>query len=108
MRPDDPALGPTSVTIGCVNFESVPRDKASTLHKMDARIAEAAERGCDLVVFPELALNSWGECPDCAATGHPCTWHRAEAEPADGPSYRAIADMAAAHGVHVILSLIHI
>ena len=58
MRPDDPALGPTTITIGCANFESVPRDKAKTLHKIDAVVADAAARGCDLVVFPELALNS--------------------------------------------------
>ena len=30
------------------------------------------------------------------------SWHRAEAEPADGPSCRTIADMASAHGVHVV------
>lgn len=102
MRPDDPALGPTTVTVGCVNFESVPRDKAATLSKMDARVAEAAARGCDLVIFPELALDSWGGCPDCAADHRPCAWHRAAAEPADGPSCRAVADMAAEHGVHVI------
>jgi predicted amidohydrolase len=102
VRPDDPALGPTKITIGCVNFEAVPRDKAATLAKFDARVAEAAARGCDLVIFPELALNSWGECRDCAAAHAPCAWHRAQAEPADGPSYRAVADMAAAHGVHVV------
>ena len=34
MRPDDPALGPTTITVGCVNFEAVPRDKAATLEKM--------------------------------------------------------------------------
>ena len=27
VRPDDPALGPLQITIGCANFESVPRDK---------------------------------------------------------------------------------
>lgn len=102
MRPDDPAWGPTTVTVGCVNFASVPRDKPATLAKIDARVAEAAARGCDLVIFPELALNSWGECHDCAAAHAPCAWHRSQAEPADGPSYRAIADMAAMHGVHVI------
>jgi N-carbamoylputrescine amidase len=102
VRPDDPALGPTSITVACVNFESVPRDKAATLHKIDARIAEAATRGSDLVVFPELALNTWGECPDCASERAPCSWHRSQAEPADGPSCRAIIDMAASHGVHVV------
>lgn len=102
MRPDDPGLGPTAITVGCVNFESVWRDKAATLERMETHVAAAAARGCDLVVFPELALNSWGHCPDCAAAHAPCAWHRAQAEPADGPACRAVVEMAAAHGVHVI------
>lgn len=102
VRPDDPALGPSTVTVACVNFESVPRDKAATLHKIDACIAEAAALGSDLVVFPELALNTWGQCPDCAAEHRPCPWHRSQCEPADGPSCQAVVDMAAAHGVHVV------
>jgi len=73
MRPDDPALGPSTITVACVNFESVRRDKAATLQKIDARIAEAASRESDLVVFPELALNSWGECRDCASEHQPCS-----------------------------------
>jgi predicted amidohydrolase len=102
VRPDDPTLGPSTITVACVNFESVPRDKAATLHKLDAAIGEAADRGADLVVFPELALNSWGECPDCAAGHRPCAWHLGQAELADGPSCRAVVDMAAARGVHVV------
>jgi predicted amidohydrolase len=102
MRPDDPALGPTSITIGCANFESVPRDKAKTLEKFDAVVAEAAARGCDLVIFPELALNSWGSCPDCADAHAPCAWHRTQAEAADGPACRDVVAMAGACGVHVI------
>jgi predicted amidohydrolase len=102
MRPDDPSLGPTAITVGCVNFEAVPRDKAATLEKMGSVLASAAARGCDLVVFPELALNTWGRCTDCAEQHRPCAWHRAEAELADGPSCQAIVDMAAAHDLHVI------
>jgi predicted amidohydrolase len=102
VRPDDPALGPTAITVACVNFEAVPRDKAATLEKMATFVAEAADRGCDLVVFPELALNTWGECPDCAADHRPCAWHRAQAEPADGPACRDVVALAARHGVHVI------
>ena len=102
VRPDDPSFGPTTVTVACVNFESVPRDKAATLGRMEARIAEAAARGGELVVFPELALNTWGECTDCAAGHRPCAWHRNQAEPADGPSCQAIIEMAAACGLHVI------
>src|SRR5262245_59709700 len=92
MRPDDPALGPTRIMVGCANFEAVPRDKRATLEKMDAVIAEAAGRGCDLVIFPELALNTWGSCPDCAYGHRPCGWHRGQAERADGPACRAIGD----------------
>jgi predicted amidohydrolase len=102
MRPDDPALGPRTITIGCVNFEAVPRDKAATLEKINGFVAEAAARGCDLVIFPELALNTWGQCGECAAFHRPCAWHRTQAEVADGPSCQAIVDMAAAHGLHVI------
>lgn len=102
MRPDDPHLGPRAITVGCVNFEAVARDKAATLAKMLTGIAAAHARGCDLVIFPELALNSWGQCGDCAAEHRPCAWHRAEAELADGPSCRAVIAAAAAHGIHVI------
>jgi predicted amidohydrolase len=102
LRPDDPQLGPSSITIGCANFESVPGNRAATLDKVLARIEEAAGRGCDLVVFPELAIDSWAPCEDCAREHRPCPWHLDEAEPADGPSCAAIAEVAARHDVHVI------
>ena len=102
MRPDDASLGPTKIKVACANFEAVHRDKAATLDKMEATIAEAASLGADLVVFPELALNSWDECADCAADHRPCAWHLAEAERAEGPSCERLASAAAAHGIHVI------
>jgi len=102
MRPDDPSLGPTSITVGCVNFEAVARDKAATLAKMLEGIANAAERGCDLVVFPELALNTWGHCTDCAAEHRPCRWHLEQAELAQGPACRAVTAAATSHEIHVI------
>jgi predicted amidohydrolase len=102
VRPDDPALGPTTITVGCANFEAVPRDKAATLEKMAAFVAVAAARGCDLAIFPELALNTWGPCAECADHHRPCDWHRAQAEAADGDACRAVIDMATAHGLHVI------
>jgi predicted amidohydrolase len=88
--------------VGCANFEAVPRDKRTTLEKMDTVITDAARQRCDLVIFPELTLNTWGRCPGCADAHGPCGWHRAEAEPADGPACRAVVDMAAARGLHVI------
>jgi predicted amidohydrolase len=102
MRPDDPDLGPATITVGCANFESVARDKAATIEKLQQWIADAGRRGCDLVVFPELALNTWGHCAECAVAHGPCAWHRDQAELADGPAFRAVLEAAAAHGVHVI------
>ncbi len=63
MRPDDPALGRTRITVGRANFEAVPRDTHATLEKMGAVIAEAAGTGCGLVTFPELALRRGGVAP---------------------------------------------
>ncbi len=102
MRPDDPDLGPSSITVGCVNFEAVARDKGATLANMLDQIAVAATGGCDLVIFPELALNTWGRCDECAAAHEPCPWHRAQAEHADGASCQAISEVAARHAIHVI------
>lgn len=102
MRPDDPALGPTIIRIACANLEAIPRDKAATLAKMQTVIADAAARSCDLVIFPELALNTWGHCEECASAHRPCSWHVAEAETADGPSCRAVADAATSGSIHVI------
>lgn len=102
MRPDDPDLGPSTITVGCANFESVAHDKAATIEKMQQWIADAGRRGCDLLVFPELALNTWGHCAECADAHGPCAWHRDQAEVADGPAFRALLDVAATHGVHVI------
>jgi predicted amidohydrolase len=98
---DDPSL-PSIVTVGCVNFESVPRDKAATLEKILATTRDAARQGCDLVVFPELALNTWGICEDCAREHRPCGWHLEQAELAHGPSADAVAELARELELHVI------
>ena len=63
---------PTRITVACSNFDAVPRDKAATLTKLLGQIETAAGEGADLVVFPELALNSWGRCEGCAAGHRPC------------------------------------
>ncbi len=98
---DDPSY-PSLVTVGCANFESVPGDKPATLDKILGIVTDAARQGCDLVIFPELALNSWGRCDDCAAQHAPCGWHLGEAELADGPSVMAVAKVAADLDIHVV------
>jgi predicted amidohydrolase len=96
---------PKLVTVGSVNFESVTRDKAATLEKIVQFMLDAAHQGCDLVVFPELALNAWHECEDCSAQERPCAWHLEQAEPIPGPSTEAVATMARELDIHVIFGM---
>ena len=77
-RVDTPEL-PSLVTVAAVNFDSVPGDTAATLAKMERFVRDAARQGTDLVVFPELALNPYGKCEDCATHHTPCAWHLAHA-----------------------------
>jgi len=96
---------PKLVTVGSVNFESVTRDKAATLEKIVQFMLDAAHQGCDLVVFPELALNAWDDCEDCSAHGRPCAWHLEQAEPIPGPSTEAAATIARELDIHVIFGM---
>ncbi|MGH0033908.1 MAG: carbon-nitrogen hydrolase family protein [Myxococcota bacterium] len=98
---DDPSL-PSQVTLGCVNFESVLEDAPATLEKLLAFVRDAARQGCDLVVFPELALHAWAPCEECEGQPGPCALHLARAEPADGPSSDAVAAVARELDIHVI------
>ncbi len=101
---DDPSH-PSVLTVGSANFEAVPRDKAATLEKMQSVVRDAARQGCDLVVFPELALNTWGPCADCAEHHRPCDWHLGEAETVPGPSTEAVEALARELDIHVIFGL---
>jgi len=101
---NDPAH-PKLVTVGSVNFEAVMRDKAATLEKIVQFIRDAAHQGCDLVVFPELALNAWGECDDCSAGGRHCAWHLEQAELIPGPSTEVVESVARELDVHVIFGM---
>ncbi|MBK7950429.1 MAG: carbon-nitrogen hydrolase family protein [Deltaproteobacteria bacterium] len=100
-RIDDPAY-PGLVTVSCANFASVPRDKAASLAKLLGVVRSAARQGCDLVVFPELAIDDWEDCADCARAHRPCAWHLAQAETGPGPSSDAVAKVARELGIHVI------
>lgn len=93
---------PTRITVASANFTTVPRQKSTSVDKLIDVMGDAAHRGADLVVFPELAINSWGRCADCAEAHRPCDWHLEEAEAADGPSAARIAEAAAALDIHVI------
>lgn len=67
--------------------------------RLRQRLAEAAERGADLAVLPELPLNPWSP-----ATQQP---NDADAEPMDGPRAGAQAAAAAEAGIGLVGGIIH-
>jgi len=68
----------------------VPASTGAALEAFDAAACEAARLGARLLVTPELSL-----------TGYALDDPAAAAEPADGPGARAVAALAARHGIAV-------
>jgi N-carbamoylputrescine amidase len=67
--------------------------------RLKDRMREAAERGADLAVLPELPLNPWSPATKDARD--------ADAEPMDGPRARAQAEAAAEAGIGLVGGIIH-
>ena len=67
--------------------------------RLKQRLAEAAERGADLAVLPEIPLNPWSP-----ATKEP---RDDDAEQMDGPRSRAQAEAAAEAGIGLVGGIIH-
>jgi predicted amidohydrolase len=77
--------------IACGQFVAAPGDKEANLAAMERLTAEAATRGCRLIVFPEMAI-----------TGYlPPEKMPPLAEPADGPAFRRVAKTAQEAGIAV-------
>jgi 5-aminopentanamidase len=76
-----------SFTVALGQSESVRYDKTANLAKAEQMMAEAASAGAQAIVFPEMFL-----------TGY-TVWDRVAelAEAAEGPSVRAMADLARRH-----------
>jgi len=73
--------------------------EADGVARLAARLAEAADRGADLAVLPELPLNAW----------RPSTKEAREddAEPMDGPRARVQAEAAAEADIGLVGGIIH-
>ncbi|MFG3286911.1 carbon-nitrogen hydrolase family protein [Streptomyces sp. NPDC048111] len=67
-------------------------DVAANLKALDEAAGQAAATGAGLIVCPELFLTGYAIGDDIARL----------AEPADGPSARAVADIAVRHGLAVV------
>ena len=67
--------------------------------RLKQRLAEAAERGADIAVLPEIPLNPWSPATRDASDE--------DAEPMDGPRARAQAEAAAEAGIGLVGGIIH-
>ena len=67
--------------------------------RLKQRLAEAAERGADLAVLPEIPLNPWSPATQDARDD--------DAEPMDGPRARAQAEAAAEARIGLVGGIIH-
>jgi predicted amidohydrolase len=75
-----------TVTVGCVNFAGVWRDKNANLEKIKSHIREAARQGINILAFPELALSGY-ECDEG------CTVHGGAAETIPGNATEEIEEL---------------
>ena len=67
--------------------------------RLKERLGEAAERGADMAVLPEIPLNPWSPSTKDA--------REEDAEPMDGPRTRAQAEAAAEAGIGLVGGIIH-
>lgn len=98
MIPESYAKYETSVTVGCVNYNSIWGDKAANLDKIKGLIREAANQGVNIVAFPELALTGYESNEDHSL-------HRKLAETIPGPATDEIAALAKELDLYVIFGM---
>jgi predicted amidohydrolase len=84
--------------IAAVQMDCTFADKPRNLTVIRAHLAEAAQNGAKLVIFPECALP--GYCFDSKAEAMP------HAEPIPGPSTQALASDCRRFNVHVVVGLL--
>jgi predicted amidohydrolase len=86
------------VTIACVNFSTDWGNKGNNLDRITEFILDAAGRGADIILFPELALTGY-------ANGPGAKMHKENAETVPGPSTLALAELTRKLGVYIIVGM---
>jgi predicted amidohydrolase len=86
-----------------VNFRPIQHDNAACAAKLKGDIEAAGRDGVGLVVFPEMALQGFEKCQDCADRGRACDRHLATGELADGPVMRELGDAVKRAGLYAVV-----
>ncbi|MDE0157811.1 MAG: carbon-nitrogen hydrolase family protein [Gammaproteobacteria bacterium] len=88
----------STVTLGCVNYQSIWNDKAASIGKVKKLIGEAAGQGINILVFPELSLSGY-------ESDEGNTMHREFAETIPGPATEEIAQLTRKLDIYVVLGM---
>ena len=98
MIPEEYRQYEDTVTLGCVNYDSIWNDKAASIGKIKKLIGEAAEQGINILVFPELSLSGY-------ESNEGNTMHREFAETIPGPVTEEVAQLTRKLDTYVILGM---
>ncbi len=92
----------SDIVFGVVNFEAKWGDKEANIAAMKDYIAKAAEKGVEMLVFPEMALTGYTYIAPAAGEK---AMQQALAETVPGPATDALAPLAKAHNMYIIFGL---
>ena len=87
------------LTVAAVSLESKMTDVEANLKKAENIIAQAASRGAEIIVFPELYLTGYA----CGEEGDGKFYDLAE--PIPGPSTDALLEMAEKHHIYIAMGM---
>ncbi len=90
------------MTVAVVNFKVDPCNKEGNLSRICGYAEAAARRGADLILLPEMCLYGYDYYVDTTVT----TEEKIRtAEMKDGPSARAVAEIAKKYGIYVVFGM---
>ncbi|MFT4025227.1 MAG: carbon-nitrogen hydrolase family protein [Novosphingobium sp.] len=98
-----PFIPAARIKARAVNFRPVMGDRVACAAKIKETIETAGRDGVKLIVFPEMALQGFEKCADCAARGRACDKHLATGELATGPLIRELADTVRRNDMYAIV-----
>jgi predicted amidohydrolase len=93
-----------TITVACANIHQLPNDKAGDLTRFKNFIGEAANKGSNLIIFPEMALTAAGT----TINGHckPIEDIHKLAETVPGPSTEELAKEARDHDIYIVAGML--